>query len=75
MAWKSNSEIGIGIRDCDDFDIGLIYKPETEKDFFNVLHELINWMRDHEQSISIYDELINNPFDFFPDLGVKREYW
>ena len=74
VAWKLDRKIGIGIRDYDDFDIGLIYKPETEEDFFNILHELISWMIDHEQGISIYDELIN-PFNFFTDLGIKREYW
>lgn len=45
--WNEYS-IAIGIRDNDDFDVGLVY--ETDKEHFNgVLHELINWMRDHER--------------------------
>ena len=70
--WKPY-EIGIAIHDKDDFDIGLIYRADEEH-FFMVLHELINWMRDHEQGISLYEELLN-PFEFFPDCGCERRYW
>ena len=70
--WDANT-ISIGIRDNDDFDIGLVYKTEPCK-FENILHELINWMRDHEQGTTIYDD-IWNPFDFFLDCGCEREVW
>ena len=67
--WDTNA-IGIGLRDDDDFDIGLIYKTNADE-FENVLHELINWMHDHEQGISIYEN-IWHVYDFFPDCGVKE---
>lgn len=70
--WDANT-IGIGLRDNDDFDIGLIYKTNADE-FENVLHELINWMNDHEQGISIYDDILNI-FDFFPDCGCERTRW
>ena len=57
----------------DDFDIGLVYKTNAGE-FENVLHELINWMHDHEQGISIYDDILNI-FDFFPDCGCERTRW
>ena len=59
--------------DMDDFDYGLIYKTNPD-DFINVLRELINWMRDHEQGIRIY-ESIWNVYDFFPDCGCERTKW
>jgi hypothetical protein len=65
--------IGITIHDMDDYDLGLIYYA-NEDNFFDILHELINWMRDHEQGISRYEDM-RNIFDFFPDLGCKRDYW
>lgn len=65
--------IGIVICDQDDLDIGLVYKTDEEH-FFDVLHELINWMRDHEEGITSYEEILE-PFTFFPDLGCEREYW
>ena len=70
--WDANT-IGIGLRDNDDFDIGLIYKTNADE-FENVLHELINWMHDHEQGISIYEN-IWNVYDFFPDCGCERTKW
>lgn len=70
--WESN-QIGIAIHDNDDFDIGLVYTTDTEH-FDIVLHELVNWMRDHEQGESIYHD-IWDPFNFFLDCGCKREIW
>ena len=70
--WDANT-IGIAIHDDDDLDIGLIYETDTE-DFENILHELINWMRDHEQGISLYEK-IWKPLNFFPDCGCKRKRW
>lgn len=70
--WDANT-IGIAIHDNNDFDVGLIYKTDSEY-FETVLHELINWMRDHEQGRSIYAN-IWKPFEFFPDCGCERERW
>ena len=66
--------IGIKIRDKDDYDIGLRYEVNDEN-FTNVLHELINWMRDHEQGISSYENMACNTYEFFPDLGCERKRW
>lgn len=65
--------IGIAIHDNDDFDVGLIYKTDSDN-FENVLHELINWMRDHEQGRSIYMDIWDT-LDFFPDCGCERSRW
>ena len=70
---KISSGMQIQLRDDDDFDIGLIYKTNADE-FENVLHELINWMHDHEQGISIYEN-IWNVYDFFPDCGCERTKW
>lgn len=72
---KNNYKICIYVADYDDFDIGLVYYPNTEEQFFEVLHELVNWMKDHEQGVSYYDELVSNTFEFFPDLDCKRIIW
>lgn len=72
FGWDGNI-IGIAVHDSDDFDIGLIYKTDT-KHFKEVLHELINWMHDHEKGISSLEKLIN-PKDFFPDCGCERSRW
>lgn len=72
--WKKNS-IGIGIRDGDDYDVGLIYITD-DNNFFDVLHELLNWMKDHEQGVSDYIEMIEKLYDFFPNYyGCTRELW
>lgn len=74
--WNEYS-IAIGIRDNDDFDVGLLYEM-VEENFENVLHELINWMRDHEQGVSCYEDIwsgIYNGMNFFPDCGCKRTRW
>lgn len=70
--WEENT-ITIAIHDMDDFDYGLIYKTNPD-DFTNVLRELINWMRDHEQGISIYDDILDI-FSFFPDCECERKIW
>lgn len=66
-------EIGVGIRDDDDFDIGHVYKP-TKEQFFDVLHELINWIHDLEMGCCCWDEFIKDP-NFFPNLDCEREKW
>lgn len=70
--WNEYS-IGIAVRDYDDFDMGLVYQTDIEH-FDDVLHELINWMLDHEQGISLYKNLLD-PFEFFPECKCKREMW
>lgn len=71
--WGSDNTIFIGIEDDDDFDTGLPYKCNSDN-FIDILHELINWMRDHEQGISNYDD-IWSIFEFFPDCGCERVFW
>lgn len=71
--WKPFS-IKIIIRDHDDFEYGMLYKTDEEH-FFQVLHELINWMVDHEQGISDIGKLFHSPYDFFPDCGCEVELW
>ena len=66
--------IGIAIRDNDDYDVGLMYEVNDEN-FTNALHELINWMCDHEQGISSYEKMVCNTYEFFPDLGCERKRW
>lgn len=73
-------QIKICIHDQDDFDIGYIYTADSEKQFFNVLHELINWMNDLEHGVAYYyEDLIedlNGKKEFFPNyMGCKREPW
>lgn len=80
FATRDNSSYGwscyslrIGITDHDDYHTGLIYQTD-EENFDSVLHELVNWMRDHEQGISSYDELVDT-MRFFPDCGCERIIW
>lgn len=70
--WDEYS-IGIAIHDYDDFDVGLVYKTDAEH-FDTVLHELINWMNDHEQGTSRYIDIWET-FNFFPDCGCERKRW
>ena len=63
----------VQLRDYDDFDIGLIYKTNSDE-FENVLHELINWMHDHEQGVGLHEN-IWNVYEFFPDCGCERTRW
>lgn len=67
---------GIGIADMDDYSIGYIYEP-TEEKFFDVLHELINWMHDLEMGLCLYDDYLDKleSGEFFPNLNCKRMEW
>ena len=70
--WWGPYEIFINICDDDDLDYGFVYKAHNEEEFFDVLHELINWMRDHEQGITYWDDFITGRL--FPEFkSVKRE--
>lgn len=70
--WPANS-IGIAIHDNDDLDEGLIYHANDET-FFEVLHELINWMADREKGIT-YKEKLWDSLKLFPDIGCDRIRW
>lgn len=65
-------KIGVGIRDNDDFDIGCVYTAENEEQFFNVLHELINWTNDLEHGVCFWEEFIDDIKGFFPECGCKK---
>lgn len=69
--WYKPNTIIIGIHDQDDYDIGFEYQPKEH--FFNVLHELINWMNDLEHGIIIYDDYIVNIEEFFLMLNCERK--
>lgn len=72
--WK-NYQIGIAIHDNDDFDIGYVYTAENEEQFFNVLHELINWINDLEHGVCLWEEFVDDIKGFFPECGCKKEEW
>lgn len=71
--WKEY-EIGIAVLDDDDFHSGFIYKANKDN-FENILHELINFMIDHEKGIIKTYDILHNIDEFFPDLGCERRYW
>ena len=72
--WFGPYEIHINICDYDDFGYGYVYRAHNEKDFFNVLHELINWMRDHEQGVTYWDDVVSD--NLFPEFrNAEREQW
>lgn len=73
VSWRKYS-IGIRLRDQDDFDIGYVYYP-TEDQFFDILHELINWMHDLEMGLCLWDKFVDDISGFFPKLDCKRERW
>ena len=67
-------EIDVTICDHDDYDIGFSYRPKTEEEFFNVLHELVNWINDLEHGVISYWDYIGNIEGFFQDCGCKRSW-
>ena len=72
--WYGPYEIYISICDYDDFRYGYVYKMRNEEDFFDVLHELINWMRDHEQGITYWNNAVDRKL--FPEFeNVERVTW
>ncbi len=81
MAFKDGSgcktfdehSIFIGVLDGDDFNVSMVYHAD-EGNFNNVLHELVNWMKDHEQGTTIYMN-VWDAFNFFPDCGCERVLW
>ena len=72
--WYGPYEIYIGICDYDYFSYGYVYRMQNEEEFFDVLHELINWMRDHEQGITYLDDVISD--NLFPEFrNAEMEMW
>ena len=72
--WWGPYEIYINICDYDDFGYGYVYEMQNEEEFFNVLHELVNWMRDHEQGVTYWDDVVSG--NLFPEFrNAEREQW
>lgn len=72
--WYGPYEIYINICDYDDFGYGYIYRMQNEEEFFDVLHELINWMRDHEQGITYWDDIVSG--NLFPKFkNTEKVMW
>lgn len=70
IANRERNYIMIIVMDQDNLAIGNVYYPG--ENFFKVLHELINWMYDHEYGVSKFDDLLND--NLFPNyLGCERE--
>ena len=72
--WWNDYEIAVAIHDNDDYDVGVIYTAKNEEQFFDVLHELINWVKDLEHGLCYYNEFITDTKGFFPDLGCEKRY-
>lgn len=68
-----SNTILIDICDHDDYSCGWKYKTEPDK-FLDVLHELLNWMRDHENGTSLYIKMLRDE-EFIPSLGCQRVQW
>lgn len=73
IADKEYNYISIVVMDQDNLIIGYEYYP-GEDNFFKVLHELINWMNDHENGVSKLDDLFKENF-FSNYLGCEREIY
>ena len=72
--WKPY-RIAVGIRDNDDYDVGFEYNPTTEEEFFDVLHEIINWLHDLEMGLVLHDDYVSDIEGFFPTFTCKKEWW
>ena len=47
---------------------------QNEEEFFNVLHELVNLMKDHEQGIIYWDDIISD--NLFPEFrNAEKVMW
>lgn len=54
--------------DEDDYMYGLVYTTDDEH-FIKVFHELVNWMKDHEDGISSYEDFEKDIYTFMPYVG------
>lgn len=72
--WYGPYEIYIHVCGYDNFGYAYVYRMQNEEEFFNILHELVNWMKDHEQGIIYWDDVISD--NLFPEFkSAKRERW
>ena len=72
--WYGPYEIYMHICDYDDFGYGYVYRMQNEEEFFNILHELINWMRDYEHGITYWDDVISG--NLFPEFkNIEKVMW
>ena len=72
--WYGPYEIYMHVCGYDSFGYAYVYRMQNEEEFFNILHELINWMRDHEQGIIYWDDVISD--NLFPEFrNAERELW
>lgn len=71
--WRDNLDVGIAVRDDDDFDTGVVYICTSKEEQSRVFEELINYLHDVRSSpvefMSICDK------SFFPDLGIEKTRW
>ena len=75
MWCQKQYQIHVGVRDNDDYDVGFVYSPTTETEFFDILHELINWLHDLEMGLCLYDTYVSDIEGFFPTFKCKKEWW
>lgn len=74
--WYGPYEIYMHVCGYDNFGFGYgyVYRMQNEEEFFNVLHELVNLMKDHEQGIIYWDDVISD--NLFPEFkSAERVVW
>lgn len=71
--WHHNTEVGLGVRDNDDCDFGVVYKCKSKEEQETIFHELINYLYDLKCSIVNTESILDG--SFFLDLGVKKVRW
>ena len=72
--WYGPYEVYMYICGYDNFGYACVYRMQNEEEFFNILHELINWMRDHEHGITYWDDVVSG--NLFPEFkSAEMEMW
>lgn len=57
-----------------DFGYAYVYRMQNEEEFFDILHELVNWMKDHEHGITYWDDVISG--NLFPEFrNAEKVMW
>lgn len=57
-----------------DFGYTYVYRMQNEEEFFDILHELVNWMKDHEHGITYWDDVISG--NLFPKFrNAEKVMW
>lgn len=74
IATRDTSVIAITLHDQNDHDYGFLYLPVPDK-FFDVLHELINWMNDLEHGVCNTHKYLHNKDEFFPTFDCTRIFF